>query len=538
MTYVINQTGFQPDSVKNFFISQAESRYFQICNFIGKIPVLERRLLHLKCSELSGESDLYFGDFSDFTDEGIFYIRCAFKESEPFKIEKHIYEDLYKASVKFYYFQRSSVPLEEKYAAEWKRDAGHPDDNLILHHSTGKQGLWSAPGGWYDAGDYGKYTVTAGITVQTLLTFHDMFPLRKDPCLNIPESGNGLPDLLNEIRFELEWLMKMQDADGGVFFKTGSLNWSGHVEPSADNLDRYVIGKSTSSTLSFAAAAAKASSVYRMYDPDFSSGLLNAAEKSWQWAAENPDVPYPDECGGTGLYADDNYKEKFTAAAIELLTVSDKSIYAEYIKDTICFEDITEPVSWKHPELLSYFTLVSQSCYPEKGIIRKLRNLLLGYADRMVKISQKSSYKIPMLKSDFIWGSNSIILNKGVMLCLAHFLTGDKKYLDCASAVLNYILGFNPCGISYVTGFGMKSSEKLHYRPYLSGKYKIMPPGFLAGGPNIGKEDNLKYNSGFPMCSYLDSADSFASNECAVNWNSALVFVTGYLHFYSENNKE
>jgi endoglucanase len=174
------------------------------------------------------------------------------------------------ASLKFFYFQRASTALEEEYAGIYAREMGHPDNAVKYHVSTGKadtSATFDGSKGWYDAGDYGKYIVNSGISTYTLLQLYqhnkDYY---KQLNLNIPESNNKVPDILDEIRWNLEWMLTMQDpTDGAVFHKLTTLNFSGAIMPQYDDDPRYAIGKTTTATWNFAAVMALAAT-QKSYD--------------------------------------------------------------------------------------------------------------------------------------------------------------------------------------------------------------------------------------------------------------------------------
>jgi endoglucanase len=172
-----------------------------------------------------------------------------FRHPLPLRIAHGPWKDLMPASNKVFYFQRASVPLEAVHAGPWARPAGHPDNSLRTVVDGEPETKKNVPGGWYDAGDYGKYVVNAGISVATLLLQAERYPESVGDQLNIPESNNAISDLLDELRYELNWLIRMQDSDGGVHFKVGGAQWSGFVLPHQDFMERLIIGKSTASTL-------------------------------------------------------------------------------------------------------------------------------------------------------------------------------------------------------------------------------------------------------------------------------------------------
>ena len=190
--------------------------------------------------------------------------------SYPFKISFGVHHPVAVASLKGYYYQRVSMPLEKKYAGKWARPAGHPDTSVQIHPSaaTAKRPagtVISTPGGWYDAGDYNKYVVNSGITMGTLLSAYEDFPSYFDTLdTNIPRGKNPIPDILNEVLYNLRWMLAMQDPDdGGVYNKCTNASFDGMVMPGVTQLPRYVVQKGTAATLDFAAVAAQASRIFR-----------------------------------------------------------------------------------------------------------------------------------------------------------------------------------------------------------------------------------------------------------------------------------
>ena len=175
-----------------------------------------------------------------------------------FQFLRLLYDDVYKKSLKGYYFQRCGTALLQPHAGVYYHAACHPGDGFY-HSSTGQSGFRLTTGGWHDAGDYGKYVVNSGITVGTLLLAYERFPEKfNQDNLNIPESGNGVPDLLDEVRYELEWLLKMQNENGGVYFKITKEQFESFIMPQNDSGIRYIHVLSSTATGNFAAMMARA----------------------------------------------------------------------------------------------------------------------------------------------------------------------------------------------------------------------------------------------------------------------------------------
>ncbi len=522
-----NQVGYYPRSIKEFVVADYEATSFSILNEKGKV-VLEGELEDKGSWDTSGEH-IRLGDFTRLTRAGNFMIQLNTGiTSATFQIAPWIYETPLEASIKSFYFQRASMAIEEQYGGVYKRASGHPDDLCIFHPSSGREeGTLNSSGGWYDAGDYGKYVVNAAITVAQMLNLIEMVPeaVASDD-LNIPESGNGIRDLLDEIRYELDWVMTMQDEDGGVYHKLTALTFGPFIMPDAYDLDRYIIGKGTFSSLTFAAVMAQASRVFSEVDPEFSSGALEAAERAWDWSIAYDSIPYRNpEDVVTGEYGDDIFSDDFYWAAAELFISTGKENYLDAMTqyDQPYIHQITN--SWK------FFirNMGFHSLLINDRLTESLTEKHLALSDEILAKMESIPYGISI--DHFEWGSNSDVLNQAMILCIAHHLTGEQKYLDGALRNTDYIFGKNATSYCFLTGFGSKQVMFPHHRPSGADAIDEPVPGFILGGPNKDKQDSqfVEYASDYPAKSFVDVEASFASNEVCLNWNAPAVFVLGYL---------
>jgi len=522
-----NQVGYYPKSIKEFVVADYEATSFNILNEKGKI-VFEGELVNKGRWDTSGEH-IRLGDFTRLSRAGNFMIQLNTGiTSAPFQIAPWIYETALHAAIKSFYFQRASMAIEEQYGGIYKRASGHPDDICLFHPSSGKEeGTLNSSGGWYDAGDYGKYVVNAAITVAQMLNLIEMVPKAvASDDLNIPESGNGIRDLLDEIRYELDWVMSMQDEDGGVYHKLTALTFGPFIMPEAYDLDRYVIGKGTTSSLNFAAVMTQASRVYADIDPVFSSRALISAERAWDWALANDSIPFRNpEDVVTGEYGDDIFSDDFYWAAAELSISTENESYLEALMlyDQAYEHQITN--SWKFfIRNMGFHTLLINEKNTDELTVKHL-----ALSDEILAKINSIPYGISI--DHFEWGSNSDVLNQAMILCIAHHLTGEQKYLDGAIRNIDYIFGKNATAYSFLTGFGSKQVMFPHHRPSGADAIDEPVPGFILGGPNKDKQDSqfVEYASDYPARSFADVEASFASNEVCLNWNAPAVFVLGYL---------
>jgi len=528
----LNQIGYYPEAVKQFVLVDSVAVLFEVVDHSGKV-VFTGKLEDNGKWETSGEQVL-MGDFSALKKEGEYTILVDEKLiSYPFEIKNGVYGEALNAAIKSYYFQRASMPVEETYGGVYKRGSGHPDDQCQFHPSTGRtEGTLNSPGGWYDAGDYGKYIVNASLSVGQMLLLIEQFPdIVKDGALNFPESGNGISDLWDELKYELDWVLTMQDEDGGVYHKLTAKNFGGFIMPDAYDLERWIIGKGTAASLNFSAVLAQASRLYKDIDAEWSVKALGAAEKAWNWALTNDNVPYRNpEDVSTGEYGDDKFSDDFYWAAAELFITTKNETYLTHLKanNQDYIHQLTN--SWSFfIRNNGFHSLLENKDMLDENLAASLTQGHIKLAEEILGQVKSNPYRIALERYE--WGSNSDILNQAMILCVAHRLTGDEKYLKGAEQINDYIYGKNATGYSFLTGFGSKQVMFPHHRPSGADGIDDPVPGFILGGPNHHKQDiqYATYTSEFPAKSFVDVEGSFASNEVCINWNAPAVYVLGYL---------
>ncbi len=528
----LNQLGYYPASVKEFILADLEATTFQVIDSNRKV-VFEGELTPGVTWAPSGES-VQKGVFTELVSPGEYLIKVGDSlVSYPFEIKEDVYREALDASIKSFYFQRASMAIEEAYGGVYARAAGHPDDSCIFHPSSGKsEGALNSHGGWYDAGDYGKYIVNAALSVGQMMDLLEIYPdAVADGELNIPESGNGISDLADEIKYELDWMLTMQDTDGGVFFKLTAKNFSGFVMPEAYDLERMIIGKCTASSLSFAASMAQAARVFSSIDSDYAELCRMAAIKAWQWSLANPDIAFKNPADvSTGEYGDGDFHDDFFWAASELWLTTGKQEYLDYLKENEPEYEHVITNSWKFfARNMGFHSLLAHGDQLEEELRKSLTEKHLALANDILAKIDQIPYAIAL--DHFEWGSNSDVLNQAMILCYAHLLTDDPKYLTGAIQNTDYIFEKNAVGYSFLTGFGDKQVMFPHHRPSGADGIEIPVPGFIAGGPNKDKQDKfgVSYTYEEPARSFEDLEASFASNEVCLNWNAPAVFVLGYL---------
>ena len=337
----VDQVGYVPAAPKiAFVVSAAGGSDFTIRKKSDGSVVYRGQLSGAVHDPDSGD-DVRQADFSRFRATGTFYLEAAgVGRSWNFAIAPDVYRRAFYLAMRSYYGQRcgTAVDLGSEFPG-FKHDACHLSG--AYHESSGKSGSKTTGKGWHDAGDYGRYVVNSGISTGTLLWTWEFFgPRLRGTGLNLPESGNGTPDLLNEIRWNLDWMLSMQDEDGGVWHKQTSGHFCPFIMPEKDTLVSYVIGtgkapfKSSCATGDFAAVMAIAARVYKPFDKAYAERCLRAAENAWAWLEKNPSVTFHNPPGvTTGDYGDRNCDDEHFWAAAELGRTTRKPAYEMYFGD-------------------------------------------------------------------------------------------------------------------------------------------------------------------------------------------------------------
>ncbi|WP_368661752.1 glycoside hydrolase family 9 protein [Streptomyces sp. NA02950] len=505
-------------------------------------------------------------DFSEVTAAGKGYtITVGGQKSEPFTIGDHLYGALRSDALAYFYHNRSGIKIDKKLVGDaYARPAGH-DKKAPLRGDTDarcQKGVCDyrrdVAGGWYDAGDQGKYVVNGGISVAQLMSAYertltapgaDAAPFG-DGRLRVPERGNGTPDLLDEARWEMDFLMRMQVPKGKplagmAFHKVHDKQWTGMpTRPDQDKQPRELHAPSTAATLNLAATAAQAARLFRPYDAQYADRCLEAARTAWAAAKAHPRKLAGDgDSIGGGAYGDRDVRDEFYWAASELFISTGEDTYRKAVLTSPLHGDAdalfprVSGVSWSSVAGLGALDLATVPNNLTGEQRAAVRSVVAKAADRYASFSAKSAYGVPYAPKGgkYEWGSNSQVLNNMVVLATAHDLTGKTRYRDAVLRGMDYLLGGNPLNQSYVTGYGERDSHNQHHRFWahqLNAKLPHPAPGSLAGGPNSGLEDPVakkKLKGCAPAMCYTDDIMAFSTNEITINWNAPLAWISSYI---------
>ena len=561
----VNQLGYLPHSTKiGIALSSArEPLDWQVVDAGGGVVASGKT--EVGGSDKDSGDDVHRADFSGVTRSGKGYHLVVDGESSyGFAIDPAVYRPLELSSLNFFYQNRSGTPIEIPWAGawQWTHGPGHLSDAAVGCINDCGYTL-DVLGGWYDAGDHGKYVVNGGISVWTLLDLYERqrylghgVDSLADGSLAIPENHNGVPDLLDEARWELEFLLKMQvppghERSGMVHHKVHDSAWTtlGRVPPErADR--RFLHAPSTAATLNLAATAAQCTRIWRELDPPFSERCRLAAIRAWNAAQKFPAVYAPQYANvGGGPYDDGDVSDEFYWAAAELYITLRTPELLDFVRASPHHGQVPAQtghehvkhhtaMTWQATAALGAISLaVVPDALPDAGEVARIRQSIVQAADRYLDIIGHQGYLVPLRTGEnghYPWGSNSLVANNAIVLALAFDFTHEARYASGVVQGMDYLLGKNPLALSYVSGFGEHAFENPHHRFWAHQKkssFPHPPPGVLAGGPNSRLQDPTSSRLGArpPQRCYIDHVDAWSVNEVAINWNAPLAWVAAFL---------
>lgn len=510
-----NQVGYLPGSGKTaVFCDIAGAKEFSVVNAETEEVVYTGEVYGEKYTAAAKEINS-FGDFSAVKEAGSYYITCGETKSYVFGIGTQVYDTMLEDLVRMFYLQRCGCEVTDAVF-------GHAACHAGLAKLYGTEEMLDVSGGWHDAGDYGRYIVPAAKSVADLLYAYAADKDAYSDSIGIPGSGNGVPDLLDEVRYELEWMLKMQAADGGVYHKVSCASFPGYIMPEKETGQLFVSPVSTTATADFCASMALAYEFYYNIDRDFANTCLTAAEKAWAFLEANPNLIFENPAGiTTGAYEDSSDKDERYWAAAQMYRATKDAKYLTALEAMA----VQKGLDWGtvgHYGNIALVTMEGMDTDSQPYI--RAYNAIVSQAEGYEKITDSSTYGVAI--TSFHWGSNMAVSNAGVILGLAYELTGDEKFLTAAEANLHYLLGNNPVGTCFVTGHGTVSPQNPHHRPSMAVKQAM--PGMLVGGTNSRLEDptaksRLKDTPAWKC--YLDHKESYSTNEITIYWNSPLIYL-------------
>ena len=539
----VDQVGYLRNHQKIAMVSSEveDGANFRLVDVRTGDTVFTGKLSAAKYDEMSGEN-IREADFSAFNASGTYRLWVGGLESYEFQIGDNVYSVATVQNLRSYTLSRCNNPLSDSITGLVIKK-GHPQDKrAILHFGdalNAKGERLDVSGGWYDAGDYGKYTTTAAISTAELMLSYEANPSHfTRGQLFFPKGVKAegkLPDLLSEVKYELDWMQKMQRTDGSTFHKVAGSQWPGFdISPDTDTQDRYIYNTCSAATAMYGASLAIAARVYKPFDSAYAQKLLANAKRVWEYLEKTP-APvyrtYEGHDGGSGPYNDENDIQERVWLAAELFKTTGDKTYENYLK--------TQPIMTEKPGFFSWDDTLALAQYTyamtknaDRNFQTKVKNAFLSYADEISAQIAADGYHCALTKGEYTWASTKNTLTKGDILLMANQISPKTEYVEGALDQIHYLFGRNALNRSFMTGVGANPPEHPHNRIHEStGAYV---PGLIVGGPNFvsgGDPDQTKYlerGNIPPAKAYLDVLSSWSTNEYAIDYTAAAAYALSW----------
>jgi endoglucanase len=518
-----NFIGFRPERVKRATLFEDVAE-FRLLNADGDVVFTAAPTGPVKDS--TGK-DTWIADFTEFRDPGDYQLDFdgVAEDAAPFltiHIGDKVFDKTLGTVVTSFTGMRCGTAVHQEHNGEtFSHPTCHAEDG-DLKYATTAGGTHDGTKGWHDAGDYGKYSVNGAFAAGMMLQAWERTgeaSLGDDAGLGyqIPETGGKLPDFLDEVKWQLDWMMNMQLADGSAYHKIATLDFPSMIMAEDDLATRYFSSVSTVGTADIVAGLAQCARVYQPFDATYAAKCKTAAEKGWTFLTDHPQPIVSDQSAfGIQNYDSTDGDERLWAAA-EVWSSTGAADALTYFETNAA--TAWSPVldwDWGYVSTMGVLTyLHSTRTGRDPAIVAELESKVLSAADSMVANAEANPYGIGYDGNPY-WGINGIIVRMTMVLNAAYTQTSDAKYLDTAILQLDHVLGRNLYARSFVTGIGHAPPRHPHHRPSSADGITPPWPGLLVGGPGEGPVRGWE--------GWLDSEASAETNEVAINWNASLVF--------------
>lgn len=563
----VDQVGYPTGVGKNaMVVGCSRPLGFLVVDADSSKTVFQGKLSPAQWDDASGDS-VRMANFSHLRRVGRYYIKVVsamgftLSRSACFRVLDHPYRNMQNTTLESFYFARCGCALPKELAGVYSRRSCHTGRAFTVSGGESRD----VSGGWHETGDYGRDVVTGSVALGHLLNAWLAFPEQfgdsfqfKEPLSDSELEAEGsftMPEVLVESRWELEWLLKMQDKDGGVFQRVAPSDLSEPVMPHMDQGPMYIYDKTAVASASFTAAMALASRVYAPFDVAFAQRLEKAALFGWEWLSRcglsslsSPYAPLNTNYSGMDnamTRSSGGVVERMMAVdfpegrdsgqvrrgsmfwvAAELFALTGRPTYHQMLLETWDKVNTTSLTSMAMGGFGSLACL-SGCKDPGRNLKESLETAFLYRADNLAAMSKRSGYRAALDGNRFVWGSNIRLLNGAMSLFIAYKISGKEEYKEAGLEQFHNICGRNPLGISYVTGFGERSVKNPRHFPSIADEVEEPLPGLLVGGPDMRRSDEytrwlVPIGTPASKC-YIDKEFSYATNDVAVSWNAMLV---------------
>jgi len=529
----VDQFGYRPSDKKIAVISNPVSGYnntspfspgntYQVRKWDDDAVVYSSAITawNSGSTQIQSGDKVWWFDFTAVTSPGMYYVMDVSRNvrSYQFEIADHVYLKTLKQATRVFYYQRCGIPKSSPYAQfGWSDSACHTgnlqDTDCRSYNNTNPSTSKNLSGGWHDAGDYNKYVnFTFETMIDLLLAYKENSQMWGDDY-NIPESGNGIPDLLDEIKFELDWLLKMQNSNGSVLSIVGVQNFGTASPPSAD-ISQRLYGPATTSA-SFTASALFALGALQFNSigqNDYANTLQSASVNAWNWAVANPSITfYNSGIIGAGEQEVGSYEKlvRQMAAASFLYALTGNSNYKSFFESNYTQMHLIQwgfayPFENGQQDMLLYYASLAGATPSVANAIRNAyrSSLKTNNADNLpAYLNKTDAYRAHLSNQNYTWGSNTTKGRQGIMFnnMLTYNLDSlnNSYYREAALGFTNYFHGTNPtafCYLSNMSSHGAENSISEIYHSWFADGSNLWDkagtsvygpaPGFVPGGVN------------------------------------------------------
>lgn len=516
----LNTLGYLPAHDKKATIGAACTEFRVVRDAGGAVAFRGRPIGPIHDADT--QEDVFLADFSTLRMPGVYHLEATGAGRSPsFRIAPDVYNDAFRTMMQGMYLWRCGTAVQATYnGITYSHEACHLDDAYLDYVGGGHTKVESTRG-WHDAGDYNKYTVNGAFAAGVLLlAWEQNSPRLRALRLPQPNTSPGTPDFLSEVRWELDWLLTMQAADGSVYHKVSTVNFGPAEPPENEKTPRYFVPWGSPATADFVAVTAQAARVLRPYDAAYADRCLAAARRSYAFLQAHPEDHAPDQSAfHTGGYGTRDPDERLWAAAEMWETTGDPAALSDFetrARALPAGHRIAADWGWGDVGNLGMLTyLFSQRPGRDAALVGQIRADVLATADVIVRTGASGGYGRP--RAGYYWGDNGGVALTGAVLGAANRLKPTAAYTETALDAVSHLFGRNYYGRSFVTGLGADPPRHPHDRR--SGLSADSPapgvptwPGYLVGGAWPGPRD------------WVDVASRFQVNEIAINWNTALLY--------------
>lgn len=495
---------------------------------------------------LSGER-CYIADFTEYTKPGTYYL-CINPgmESEvtsySFTIGDHVLDDVCEALVKMLYYQRCGMALEAEYAGVYTHGVCHTSPTTYqTRNSMDVSPVYlDVTGGWHEAGDFSKTVASGAAAVGCLLMAYDWFPSAFDDATNIPESGNGIPDVLDEARYEVDWFLKMQMENGGMCPTAFPWDHPRMIMPDQDTELVYLVYPEAVSTTALGVACfEKMARLIQPFDPDYAETCHAAALRGWEYIRLHLDEEetlyeqYPAQKSGAKPSMKNSSVVRLWAA-VESFLYTGNPIYEDMVYDLRSHAG-DEYLKWSFGGFATAAYALSNKTEKNPELQKLFSDKLLRAGRNVYEAYLTTGYELPLMTVTM--NTDFYICQNAINLIASQILNPDLDYHAAIEGCMNYLLGCNPLDVSFISGFGTNFVNNIHHRQSYADGIRQAIPGYMVVGSaryewvssRLSGLDSYMDGSTPGLYGYVDNMDFFMMTEVEVDSNSMAVFVSSYL---------